>query len=173
MWRNEMIRVAFILFMLVSYAVSDKCVTYTFEEDFDEWPTHEQGSADCKNMPDWILRKYSDFDLSHENEGSMFFITPQTDLSCVSSFIFTMNYNGTIEAKIYMAPTDIFDQIIILVYMLDSDGDRVTGQVFNMAVDPNFEEGWITLRETLTGSAKYEGYVSFNIVLLIYYLYSV
>lgn len=166
MWRNEMIRKVLILFTLVYHAVSEYCVRYTFEENFNEWLENEWGGQ-CVSMPFWIIGKYSDLDLTGQNEKSTSFIMPQSDLSCDSSFIFSMTAGGTIEVNIFMEATEPTDQILILVNLLDPiGGDRVTGQAFNSAMDPNFVPGWHTLKMTLTGSETYQGYVSFNIILL-------
>ncbi|KAJ8718621.1 hypothetical protein PYW08_002858 [Mythimna loreyi] len=149
-----------IVFTLVSHAVSDSCVRYTFEENYNNWLEHQWGSF-CDSFPAWIAGKYSDLDVTSPNERSNSFITPLSSgvLSCVSSFIFTMTDGGTIEVNTYMKPTQLTDQITILVHLHPSEA-TIVGQGTILAYDPNFVEGWYNLRIPLTGPPTYEGYIS-------------
>lgn len=166
MSRKEMIRRVLILLIFVTHTVSEVCVRYTFEEDFDELFTNELG-IQCVSRPFWIVGTYSNFDLTGPNERSTSFITPLTELSCVSSFIFSMTAGGIIEVKIYMeAADDSSDQIVAIANQLDISGDRVTGMDANSASDPSFVSGWHTLRMTLTGTQTFNGYVSIFVVFM-------
>ncbi|KAJ8718620.1 hypothetical protein PYW08_002857 [Mythimna loreyi] len=150
-----------IVFTLVSHAVSDSCVRYTFEENYNDWLEHPWGSV-CDHYPAWLAGKYSELNVTGQNERSNSFITPPSSgvLSCVSSFIFTMNFGGTIEVNTYMKATQTTDQIIVLVYKYTSTGDLVVGQGLNTPFDANFVEGWYNLRIPLTGPPTYEGFIS-------------
>ncbi|KAJ8714679.1 hypothetical protein PYW07_002904 [Mythimna separata] len=149
----------FVVFSLVSHVISDSCVRYTFEEGYHEWFQNQWGAA-CDQFPFWIPGKYSDVDVTSQNERSTSFITPLPVFSCVASFIFAMSAGGTIDVNIYMEPEDIHDQIVILAHLLEAGGDTIVGQAINMALDPNFVAGWHTLTMTLTGSGTYKGYIS-------------
>ncbi|KAJ8718619.1 hypothetical protein PYW08_002856 [Mythimna loreyi] len=147
-----------IVFTLVSHAVSDSCVRYTFEENYNNWLENQWGSV-CDNFPFWIAGKYSDLDVTSPNERSNSFITPLSSLSCVSSFIFTMNFGGTIEVNTFVKATQLTDQITILVHM-HPNVDTVVGQGSIIPLDQNFVAGWRNVTMTLIGPPTYEGFIN-------------
>lgn len=163
MWRTEMIRKVFIVIILVSYTVSDgninPCVRYTFEENFDKWLLHDWGPPSCLSGPVWMAGKYRDLDWTIDhNDLSTTFITPAplTDqLSCVSSFIFTMHPGGSIEVNIYMENAGPSDQILVVAHRLEDPIVNI-GNAWNTADT----DGFMTLKLTLTNDVTDEGYVS-------------
>uniref|UniRef100_A0A2A4JET7 MAM domain-containing protein n=1 Tax=Heliothis virescens TaxID=7102 RepID=A0A2A4JET7_HELVI len=156
-----MIGKVFILIVLVPFAFSDSCVRYTFEEDdFYELFTSSRGQ--CNNMLFWDIGRYEDLTLPVQNPSSTSFISPQTTISCVSSFTFPMVPGGRIDIEIYyrevMNPQDM---IMVFANEIDEDGgDKVVGMVSNSPQDADFQTGWRTLPITVTGLAPFDGYIT-------------
>ena len=161
MWRNEMIRIVLILFILVSNVVSDDCVKFTFENNFHKWLTHKW-DAQCIALPLWIEGKYSNINLISKHDHSNKFISPEssTELSCVSSFIFTMRLNGKLEVNIYMEKDEAARNNVVVIAKNAEDANDIYGNAWMSVVVSNFENGWHTLTIPLERPGSYEGYVS-------------
>ncbi|XP_022824834.1 uncharacterized protein LOC111355283 [Spodoptera litura] len=154
-YSSKMVLKTFILFsFFVSCVISDSCVTYNFEEGFNDLFGY-YGS--CNSFPLWRLSDYKSLPLNTPNEHSTKFITPETSwISCASSFNFTMNAGGSIEFNIYMEQTDSLDQVYLMAYHIGPDGiDFVIG----MEV-VRHQTGWDTVKMPLGGPRTFTGYVS-------------
>ncbi|PZC83992.1 hypothetical protein B5X24_HaOG206338 [Helicoverpa armigera] len=155
-----MIDKVFILLVLVAYAFSDSCVRYNFEEDdFNDVFTNSRGQ--CDNMLFWHIGRYEDLTLPVQNPHSASFMTPQTSMSCVSSFAFPMVPGGRIEIKIHMKVTDNNDMIMVFANEIDEDTeDKVVGFISNSPQEPGFQTEWSIMPITVSGLTPFEGYVS-------------
>ncbi|XP_022824831.1 uncharacterized protein LOC111355282 [Spodoptera litura] len=146
----------FIIFsLLVSSVISDSCVTFDFEDGFNDLFGHYRGS--CTPFRLWHVSDYHSLGLASPDKRSTKFITPETSsMSCASSFNFTMNAGGTIEFNIYMEQTDSLDQVHLMAYHIGPDGfDFVIG----MEV-VRHQTGWDTVKVPLGGPRTFTGYVS-------------
>ncbi|XP_035447393.2 uncharacterized protein LOC118274121 [Spodoptera frugiperda] len=136
-----------IVSFLASYVVSDSCVTYNFEENFDIL-------LSCSNLHPWILGEYSNLNLNSPNERSTKFITPLPNPSCWSSFPFIMSQNGRIEIKIYMDSENGGANLNIIIFN-DSDGSAAGFGSANSGI-----KGWQTINVQLMISTNIKGYIS-------------
>ncbi|CAK1580860.1 unnamed protein product [Parnassius mnemosyne] len=150
----------FILFFLLCPVVFGKdCVTYSFEENFESLFAKEKGI--CNAMEMWDIGNYSSIPIDSPHPLSTTFISPNTLLSCVSSFTFLMSAGGVFEVNLFMDPASQTDQISLVVNEVVSGGaDASVGNTAITPMNPTFEIGWHALRITLSGSGTYEGYVS-------------
>ncbi|KAG6448910.1 hypothetical protein O3G_MSEX005783 [Manduca sexta] len=154
------LRCVFALLCCVTYVSCDKCVTYKFQEDFEELFNKDLGVCANINLF-WLQRSYASIDLQSPNEKSVSFITPQAALSCVSSFFFTMTGGGTVEVNIYMDGAENSDQITVFANQYVPNGnDAVMGTISNTPLLAGFVRGWQSLRVTILGSATYTGYIT-------------
>lgn len=145
------------LSLLTSFVVSDYCVTYNFEENFNGLFS-DYGF--CSGMPSWILGEYRNLGLTRPNDLSTKFIrpTPSMHMSCSTSFFFTMHSSGTLEFNIYMDSEFSNDQIQIIVFeMLPGSSVTIAAIAF---VSSQTIKGWDTVKIPLVGATTFEGYVS-------------
>lgn len=147
------LKIFLVIISLVSWVVSDSCVTYDFEGDFND---SFSNFGICDSMPLWYVGDYSSLGLSGPNSLSTKFIAPHTSMSCASSFIFTMNAGGTIEVNIYMEPTNDYDHLQVMVKQHQSNGAAIiTGMAYLKMVN-----GWTTARIPIAGPDTYQGYIT-------------
>ncbi|XP_022824665.1 uncharacterized protein LOC111355145 [Spodoptera litura] len=147
------LKILFVIASLVSYVVSDSCVTYDFEGEFDN---SFSSYGVCESMPMWYVGDYSTVGLTSPSGLSTKFVSPHSSMSCASSFLFTMNAGGIVEVNLYMEPTSANDHLQILVQQELSGGVAfITGMKFLNTVN-----GWITAQITLAGPEVYQGYIS-------------
>lgn len=149
-----------VLILVYSSVVScDECVSYDFEDDFDDLFT--SGVGVCIGMVTWNIAAYRSLPLESPHPSSTQFISPSEQLSCVSSYRFTMTSGGTVEANIYMDSLSTMDQVSFVVNEIVPGGnDAAVGTIVLSSLDPNFVNGWHTLRVTLTGRGTYNAFVS-------------
>ncbi|KAH9629763.1 hypothetical protein HF086_009890 [Spodoptera exigua] len=152
---NKMVLKTFILVTLfASYVASDSCVTYDFEEGFNNLFGHYRV---CNSMPLWHEGTYNSLNLTSPNVRSTKFISPQPNqISCVSSFNFTMNLGGTIEFNVYLEQKDNLDQFYLIAYHIGPDGIHF---IVGMEAVRN-QTGWHTVKVPLGGSRSFNGYFS-------------
>ncbi|KAH9629761.1 hypothetical protein HF086_009888 [Spodoptera exigua] len=141
--------------LLSPYVVSDTCVTYDFEENFDDI-IGNHGICSDNMMSEWILDEYNNLGLNSPHERSTKFISPTRGvLSCWSSFLFTMSQRGTLQVKLYMTSDFNSDFLQILVFSAE---EYVSGMY---SVTSSNVKGWYTANLPLEGNpAVYRGYVS-------------
>ncbi|CAG4935668.1 unnamed protein product [Colias eurytheme] len=139
---------------LLSYTVlCDDCVKYDFEMNFEEKFPNDCDM--CLNRDEWRIGNYADVDLTPPNERSTKFAYAGQNLTCMSTYIFPMAFNGIFEVTAYVKPTAVGDALSVLVNEIVPGGSN--GAVGNI---PFTEEGWFTKSTRLTGPAEYTGYVS-------------
>ncbi|XP_048484393.1 uncharacterized protein LOC105398412 [Plutella xylostella] len=151
-----------LLICVSSYVNSQECVTYNFEENFDEF-----FSSCGDNNELWSTGFYEDLGIESPHPLSTTFIKPgQNGLSCVSSDTFPVRADGKFEIQAYMKSASINDQIIVIVYgEQEEENDATLGvAVLSAAVDGesgdgfyNFEVNW-----SVSGDKMYNGYVKFQ-----------
>lgn len=142
-----------------SVVFCEKCITYNFEENFDNLFTNEKGV--CINMMVWDIKNYQSISVPSPHPSSTMFITPKEALSCVSSFTFSATSGGAVEAHIYMESESPMDQISFVVNEIIPGGnDGAVGTTLLSSMNPNFSNGWHILRVTLTGRGTFNAYVS-------------
>ncbi|CAH2211536.1 jg662 [Pararge aegeria aegeria] len=152
----------YLLVLLLCYnvsCISDKCVTYSFEDNEKVNFTNTFGI--CHGMASWDVREYSMSSLDSPHRDSKVFITPRTTLSCISSFTFSITGSAILELNVYMAPTAKSDQIKLLVFQsLPGANDATVGNAILSPKDINFVPGWQTMRLRLVGTGAREGYIA-------------
>lgn len=148
-----------ILFILVSRALTDSCVTYTFEEDYNSLFTSHTGV--CSGFSQWDIGRFEDTDLKYDEQSTLF-IFPQEELSCVKSFMFPLAPGGLIEVNIYMETTVDSDLVQVMLMEYVQDGfDVFVGQAINSPAQDTYVAGWHTLTVTVFGyNENMTGYVS-------------
>ncbi|XP_022824547.1 uncharacterized protein LOC111355055 [Spodoptera litura] len=141
--------------LLTSYVVSDTCVTYNFEENFDDIV----GSYGiCSGIPAWVLDEYSRVSLNSPDERSTKFITPTraSTASCWSSFVFTVDPGSKLQLKTYMDLEDRDGGNINVFVVVDGTGIMVGMDAVNSA---NIK-GWYTWDVPLFPSVSTQVYIS-------------
>ncbi|KAJ2949497.1 hypothetical protein O0L34_g15420 [Tuta absoluta] len=140
----------------------DTCVTYDFEENFEEIFSY---SRMCTNTPaagEWTLGNYSLTSIELPHPDSHYFISPGTIMSCTSSFTFLMSNGGTFEVNVYMDTTEASNQLLTFVNeVVEGGDDRSVATIPLNSNLPNYEKGWNTLTANLSGTGTYLGYVTF------------
>ncbi|KAJ8714681.1 hypothetical protein PYW07_002906 [Mythimna separata] len=156
----EYIKCLFVLLLAVSAIKCENCVTYDFETNFDDSFNH--GNSLCEGMASWQLGNYSSIGLHSPNKETDLFITPDENLSCVSSYGFEMKSTGVVEVYVYMESTSQRDQIVVLANEVSSSGNNVvTGTTMLTPLSTNYFNGWHVLRINLFGTGIFSGYVTF------------
>lgn len=136
----------------------DECVNYNFESDFEDLFTNE---GLCVGLSTWTQSTYSTIDVTSPHEYAETFIMPGTDLSCVTSFPFSMTSGGTINVNLFISDTNASNMIQVLAEQITATGNNPTmGFGSTSPIDANFVMGWQTLTFTLIGSDTFEGRVS-------------
>ncbi|XP_022824664.1 cell wall protein DAN4-like [Spodoptera litura] len=149
------IKTLIITSFLTTYVVSDSCVTYNFEENFDD--TAGSYGICSSGWSAWILDEYSNLNLDGPDERSTKFITPRRDAStsCWSSSVFTISPGGTLDVKIYMDSEDSGGSIDLFVFY---DGtNTIAGIGF---VNSQTIKGWYTMNVPLSTSSTIKAYIS-------------
>ncbi|XP_047532655.1 A-agglutinin anchorage subunit-like [Vanessa atalanta] len=109
----------------------------------------------------WDLRRYNDLPMNAPHENSTFYIAPKSTMSCMSSLIFPITGEGTVDINLYIDLITHLDQIVILVFQsMPNELDAVVASVVLSAADPNLARGWQTVKVTLVGLGAYNGYVT-------------
>ncbi|CAH2049214.1 unnamed protein product, partial [Iphiclides podalirius] len=148
-----------LLSVLCTTVFSEDCVTYSFEDDFENLFSNEIGL--CNGMRWWNLGRYSEIPVESPDARSTKFIAPDFIMSCVSSFTFPVTAGGIVEVNLYMAPISQSDQVSIFVHEVVPGGINASvGNTGISAMNSPFESGWHVLNVTLTGSGTFDGYVS-------------
>uniref|UniRef100_A0A1E1WDU8 MAM domain-containing protein n=1 Tax=Pectinophora gossypiella TaxID=13191 RepID=A0A1E1WDU8_PECGO len=154
----------FILFLnATGFGVfGEDCVTFDFEDDFDNSFSHEIGV--CSSLGPsalWRVGNYSEVGIESPDPLSASFISPSNTLSCVTSFTFTMSDKGMLEVNLYMEAYALTDQIVVIVNQIVPGGnDAAIGTTFMMPLLPNYYHGWHTLTISLNGFGNIDGYIS-------------
>ncbi|KPI98338.1 hypothetical protein RR46_09554 [Papilio xuthus] len=143
-----------------SVVFCDECVSYNFEEDFEDLFTSNEGV--CTDMRTWNIGDYRSLAIDSPHPSSSQCILPSDQLSCVSSFRFTMTSGGRVEANVYMVSFSPVDQVSFVVNEIVPGGnDAAVGTIVLSSMDPNFVNGWHVLRVTLTGRGTYNAFITF------------
>lgn len=137
------------------------CVTYDFEEKFEEAFNSDRGL--CTGFAEWTVGTYAEIPVDTPISDSYQFISPQSHISCISSFPFDIEAGGILEVNVYMESLSDSDQVAVLAnHILDENNDAVTGSVVLTPLRDDYVDGWHVLRIDLSGENTYQGYVSFN-----------
>lgn len=162
------LKIFILLSLLTAYVASDSCVTYDFEENYDNlFSTY--GTCYTIQAPSWIIGEYSDLDIASPNERSTKFIKPSANdrANCVASFHLTMHFGGIYEFNFYLDLADDRDNIQIMSFSDEPDTfSAITGIFF-----VNSGTGWQTVRTTVNGPPSYRGYVSIRYHSCIFFYY--
>lgn len=138
----------------------EECITYDFETNFDELFGNHRGL--CTGFTKWKLDNYTTLDIDTPSSESHQFISPQSQISCVSSFTFEAIENGVVEVNVYMESGSQSDQIAVLVNEIANEkNDVVTGSAVLTPLHEDYVDGWHILRIVLSGDATYNAYVSY------------
>lgn len=134
--------IIFLVFGEIAADTSENCVTYNFEEEYENIFTANK--TQCQDYDHvWNLGK---FDLStvippHEASSSFIYPTPGFD-SCVSSFVFNISQSNSVEVNAYLESVSPEDRLILIVLAQAPSGPDYpigTGVLL-----PN-TEGWQTV----------------------------
>lgn len=149
----------FVLLLAISAIKCENCVTYDFGSNF--YDSFNNGNSLCEGMASWKLGNYSSLGVNRPNEETDLFISPDENLSCVSSYGFEMRSTGIVEVYVYMESTSQRDQIVVLANEVSSSGNNVvTGTAMLTPLSTNYFNGWHVLRINLFGTGIFSGYVS-------------
>ncbi|CAH0588162.1 unnamed protein product [Chrysodeixis includens] len=136
------------------------CLSYDFESRYDELFKSERGF--CTSFTKWNLGSYSSSPIDAPSAFSQQFISPNADISCVSSVAFDAVSDGIVEVNVYMESAADFDQVTVLVNKIeDENHDVVTGSTLLTPTRDDYVDGWHTLKISLLGHGSYKGYISF------------
>lgn len=145
----------FFILLMFSKSYCEECITYDFEEGFDEIFTPES-SYICREMrisTPWTKNNYSSIGLESPHPSSTIFITPSNLssglTSCVSSFEFVTR-RGILELTVYQKNLGPNDFINILISL-----DGAMTSYF-----PDWVEGWNNLRLTISNDIEKKTSVS-------------
>ncbi|XP_046966606.1 cell wall protein DAN4-like [Vanessa cardui] len=149
----------FLLLLLCRDVLCD-CVVFNFEDNsFDDFTNHTQI---CRDLPMWDLGRYDDLKMDSPHENSTLYISPKSQLSCVTSLLFPIRAGGTLEVNLYLELNTHFDFIFVLVYRtMPNANDVVVAIVTLSAADFSLTRGWQTVRVSPFGFGVYNGYVTF------------
>lgn len=146
-----------LILIVVYFVLCDACVRYNFEDGYADRFTNNFGL--CISYPMWTLENYKDIEKIPPHRLSEKFISPGSQLSCVTSFLFDATEAGMIEINAYMETSGTSDQLSIMANERTAGSD--VGHVWlGPAVTPNFVSGWHMLQIKMTGSGNYTAYVS-------------
>lgn len=148
-----MIRGAIFLLFVVSHAISEECVTNSFEEELD----NEFTAQFCDvSLNFWTQGSYSDLSIPGPDPMSTSFISPAVPSppwSCLATSPIQMTRYGKLEAKIYMYSESGLqsDDIVFLnVYNYDDERGIVGSDGVSGAIG-TIETGWHDLTVELNG----------------------
>lgn len=149
----------FLIALLNCCVTCDDCVTYNFENDYEDLFRNDFGV--CIPMPmTWSLGTYSSISVENPNSDSNNFIRPASSMSCVTSFTFPMTFGGIIEVNFYIQPAVMSDTLTILVNIATSGNHPTINTYVMTPALPNFLPGWHVARIQLTSAGSFTGYVS-------------
>nr|XP_021181869.2 uncharacterized protein LOC110370405 [Helicoverpa armigera] len=156
----EYVKLIFSLLLAISAIKCENCVTYDFGSNF--YDSFNNGNTLCAGMATWRLGNYSSLELQSPHHDTDLFITPDENLSCVSSYGFEMKSSGILEVYVYMESTSTRDQIVVLANEVAKSGNNVvTGTSILTPLKKDYFDGWHVLRIDLFGTGIFSGYVSF------------
>lgn len=143
------LKIFILLNFLTACVISDSCVTYNFEEEFDIFSNH----GICRNNAPWIVGNYEDLGLASPNEHSTKFITPSLygELSCASSSYFIMQADAELEFNVYVE-SGIRNSILFMAFAEDHS-------VNGLAANSMTISGWQTVKMPIYSSQSFRGYV--------------
>ncbi|CAG9791015.1 unnamed protein product [Diatraea saccharalis] len=152
--------VLLLIFLLTYQSVfCEDCVTYDFENDFDNLFSSNSGL--CTSQHSWDMKHYDTTGITSPSPNSTSFISPPVFNGCVSSFSFPIENNGIVEVNVYMDEnSDQSDFIIVLIQSIDENGieSTITNEMYSPS-QSTFVAGWITLRLQLLMLAPAQGLV--------------
>lgn len=156
----EYSKIIFILLLAISATKCDNCVTNDFGLNFYNSFTND--NPVCAGMATWSLGNYSVAGINSPNAETDSFITPDENLSCISSYDFEMTAGGILEIYVYMDSKSQRDQIVALANEVSNTGKTiVTGSEILTPLNPAYFNGWHVLRLRLSSNGVFSGYVSF------------
>ncbi|XP_046966605.1 uncharacterized protein PB18E9.04c-like isoform X2 [Vanessa cardui] len=153
---TAMYKHCFLLLLVCCNVLCDDCVVFNFEDDSLDDFTNDFGVCVGRSM--WDLRRYDDLPLDAPHENSTIYISPESELSCMSSTTFPITEGGTLDIKLYMEPTANSDQIIILVFQSEPLG-VITSYVLS-AMDSSLTRGWQVVKLPVGGPSVYDGFIT-------------
>lgn len=149
----------FLIVILSCCVICDDCVTYDFEEYFEDLFTNDYGV--CIPVPmTWSTGSYSSISLETPDAKSKTFITPASSMSCVTSFTFPMSFGGIVEVFFYMESSISSDMLTVLVNIATVGNDPTINTFVITPAQANFVPGWHVAHMQLTSAGSYTGYVS-------------
>jgi hypothetical protein len=144
------------LILLASTSVlCDECVTYDFEQDFDDLFTFDNGV--CNGMAPWKIQQYEGVSNPYNMSSQFMSPTEGEMFSCVSSFAFPVHRNGLFEINVYMEPGSNLSQLSIIVQ--STKGGTINNLV-HTPMSPDFVPGWTALQLKVPGD--FNAYVSLH-----------
>ncbi|CAH0687692.1 unnamed protein product [Spodoptera exigua] len=153
-------KIIFISLLAISLTKCDNCVTNDFGLNF--YDSFTNGNPVCAGMATWSLGNYSVAGVESPHQETDLFITPDENLSCISSYDFEMTAGGILEIYVYMDSKSQRDQIVALANEVSSTGKTiVTGTEILTPLNPDYFNGWHVLRLHLISNGIFSGYVSF------------
>lgn len=147
----------------IATTIAGNCVTYNFEHDVDSLFKNDRGLCEGLQLSPWNVRRYSEIGIENPYHENVSFVIATSSLSCGSTFEFTMAGGGTVEFNVYMESNYMTNDISVMARQAVPGGhDVAVGSVFISASDPNFVNGWQSVKMVLIGTGTYQGYVSTN-----------
>jgi hypothetical protein len=137
-----------LILLSCTFVFCEKCVTYNFEEDFENSFTFNDGM--CFGHSPWELQQYDSSNITSPFNKSTVFIAPTENviISCTSSFKFPVHDKGRLEVNVYMESVPI-ESTISVVLLNDNLGTIVN--LGHSPGQPDFKPGWTVLRLDVSG----------------------